>query len=461
MSPFNITYYLIVINVGAILLAAIYHTILFIHRREPLLRHYFTYLWVSFGYLLFRLLLIYYKDNDFEVWEQKIPLDEILQMGTFLFYISFLGHALNINSSDNRLTWFFYKYTPWVMGFCLAAEVVAINKPSTLLYYISYIGLRVFLLCLGFMALANSLKKRKNPYYYYLAAGAIAIIFFGILSTVASLFATHRFYKGIGPFGWLQFGYFFDVVFFSAAVGYRFKMESIEKEQALKKVMEQQQVLQQKELEKIETDFRVREEERVRISKDLHDDLGSTLSSIQLYVEVIEKIFDKNAPKAKELLASVKKNTQSAAENMSDLVWALNTGRAVNSTFEERLKNYCYQLLAPKDISCLVDIPEWFHETVTNTNVLRNLMMVSKECLNNIAKYSQATHCEVAALMTDEHLLIRISDEGIGFNKDKMAAGNGLKNMQQRIQSLGGQLMVDTADGRGTSIGIAIPKNCL
>jgi signal transduction histidine kinase len=457
MLPLSVTFYLVVINLGAIFLAAVYHTILFIHRRETLLRHYLIYLWVSCSYLFFRLWLINYGDKDFVFYGLFIPADEVLQMATFLFYIAFLGKALNINAGDKRFIWLFYKYSPWVISICLLAEIVFLNTSQSILYWISYVGLRLFLLCLGCMALAHSLKKRKNPYYYYLAAGAFAIIFFGLISTLAILFWEQVKFMQIGPFGWLQFGYFFDVVFFSAAIGYRFKLESIDREKALETILEQQLILQKVELEKIEADYRVREEERLRIAKDLHDDLGSSLSSMQLYVEVIEKVIDNNTKRAKELLTSVKENAQNASENMGDLVWALNTGKALNSTFEERLKNFCYQLLSPKDISCFVEIPDWFNTKVTNIDVLRNLMLVSKECLNNIAKYSQASHCEVAAILTDTQLLIRITDDGIGFDKDKITSGNGLKNIKHRIEGMGGYLIIETAPGEGTSIGIVMP----
>ena len=89
--------------------------------------------------------------------------------------------------------------------------------------------------------------------------------------------------------------------------------------------------------------------------------------------------------------------------------------------------------------------------------MLRNLMMVSKECLNNIAKYSQASHCEVAALLTETQLLIRITDDGIGFKNEKRGSGNGLKNMKQRIQALGGHILIDSELGNGTKIGIVLP----
>ena len=416
------------------------------HRKEYL--YYILYIVAMSVFFIFRLdrglhFLPLHPSNILDEY-----LDQPLVIFAFWMYIRFGLFFLQLKEEQPQV----YKATinleKFFMGFVIfKCIIIPFGIPRLISSYI-YLG-AVLMLTILAMKLIVRLLRQKNLLNNFLVLGGLCITLGGVTGPIVALFLPNMGDGKIVVHMGLEVGVLIELLLLNTGLVIKNKLiqqEVINTQQNL--------ITQLQQTSKLKSNLSNLQQ---KISNDLHDDIGASLSSIQLYVEVIEKVFDKDPVKAKNLLELVKDYARDTSGNMGDIVWALNTTKVENISFEQKLKNYCYDLLSPKDISCFVEIPEWFGKKVTNIDVLRNLMMVTKECLNNIAKYSKASHCEVAAILTDSELLVRITDDGVGFDIAKSLTGNGLRNMRQRIENLGGRFFIKTENGDGTSIGIAIP----
>lgn len=196
---------------------------------------------------------------------------------------------------------------------------------------------------------------------------------------------------------------------------------------------------------------------RTRISQDLHDDIGASLSSIHFNSSIAGQEVTDHPGKAMELLQQINQNSRQVIENISDIVWANQTGQPENSSLAGRIKNYGYDLLSPKNIECIYLIDAQAEKKLSNPEARRNVLLIIKEAMNNIAKYSRAEKAEVRVGLDGSHLLVDISDNGAGFNGSSTQMGNGLKNMKKRTDSLRGRFQIESSPGNGTRIHCSIP----
>jgi signal transduction histidine kinase len=196
---------------------------------------------------------------------------------------------------------------------------------------------------------------------------------------------------------------------------------------------------------------------RTKISQDLHDEVGATLSSIHVYSSVATKTMLNDPEKSLNALQHINENTRQVMENMNDIVWAIKTNQSGESTLEGKLKNYGYELLTPLNIQCIYWIDKEAEKKLVNMEARKNILLIAKEAMNNIAKYSKATEAMVRLEFINRNLQLEITDNGKGFDAGNDRSGNGLFNMQQRSEALGGTLNVSSAEKNGTSIICRIP----
>lgn len=453
----SITYVTVIFVTGAVLLAAIYHSILYLHRRTKLLAYYSTYLWFTSFYVLFR--FIHPTESSISNPVNYFNPDETLQMLAFAMYIRFMGLALDLDPVKEKYAVFFVSKSKYlVLAYVMLQMFLEYNDSLPYKILILKISVRAYLLFLGLYFVIAILLKRKEKYYYYLAAGAISMIFFGIISSLSNLVQAQLLV--LEALAWLMIGFFVDVIFFSAAIGYRIRTEAMERENALNMVMQQQEILQQKEIEKLHVVYDTREQERSRIAKDLHDDIGSALSSIHIYTTVASKSMDKDTDKARDALQHINENSRRVLESMSDIVWAMKTNEDGVNSLEAKLKNYGYELLTPLGINCNYLIEQEAEKKVTDMEARKNILLIAKEAMNNIAKYSNASDSGITLILKDALLQLEIYDNGRGFT-DTGHPGNGLKHMKERAENLGGELYIQTDSGSGTRITCKIPMTTI
>ena len=200
---------------------------------------------------------------------------------------------------------------------------------------------------------------------------------------------------------------------------------------------------------------------RQKISQDLHDDIGASLSSLQIYSSIAEKNMATNPPKAIEMVNKIAVQSKLLMENMNDIVWSMKTSADGTTTLEAKVKNYGAELLGDKNINITYTIDDNIDKLLQNVQARKNILLITKEAMNNIAKYSQATQASLSILITDTAVVLTITDNGIGFNIATATNGNGLKNMKYRVKELQGTINYVTAPSLGTTISTSIPITAL
>lgn len=206
----------------------------------------------------------------------------------------------------------------------------------------------------------------------------------------------------------------------------------------------------EKEFIKLESQLTGQLAERNRISKEIHDDLGSSLTSISLLTEILKKKVD--------VLINPEVNKISVTSNdmvdkMNEIIWSLNNN---NDTIQS-LVSYAIKFAS----NILSDAQIEFNQQVTienpniyfESNTRRNIYLCIKEAIHNIVKHSHATHVNLN-VVCDSKLRINIKDNGIGFNLNEIPNfRNGLANMRKRIEEIGGEFSITNID-RGTVVSI-------
>lgn len=186
------------------------------------------------------------------------------------------------------------------------------------------------------------------------------------------------------------------------------------------------------------------EKERNRISRDMHDDLGSGLTKIAILTEVI-----KTQQQSNEHIEKISETARGLVDNLDEMVWALNPKNDSLDKLAAYIAAYAHQFLDSTGINCTVELPDEIIPLPVSEEKRRNIFMVVKEFLNNTVKHSDAANLFIALQQQNNAFTFILKDDGKGF--DVSAAdplGNGVKNMQQRITDAGGQAtLVSGAEG--------------
>ncbi len=197
------------------------------------------------------------------------------------------------------------------------------------------------------------------------------------------------------------------------------------------------------------------EKERSRISRDMHDEVGSSLSKISILSELA-----KQKAKDPELKGDVEKISESASEvvdNISEIIWAINPKNDTLDNLLAYIREYTGETLEMKNIDYKIELPYDIPPLAISAEARRNIFLVIKEALNNTVKYAQANMVNIFVELSNNRLEITVKDNGIGFDiKDTRMFGNGLINMKKRIEDVRGEFKLDSKTGSGTEIRLSL-----
>lgn len=191
---------------------------------------------------------------------------------------------------------------------------------------------------------------------------------------------------------------------------------------------------------------------RSRLARDLHDDMGSTLSTINILSSMAKTKIGTDPAKSSEYISKISENSQRMMEAMDDIVWSI---KPQNDTMEKliaRMREFANQVLESKDILFNMEIKEKVLGMKLSMDARRDLFLIFKEGINNAAKYSGASRVFISFGLDGQLFTMRIRDYGKGFNMADLDEGNGLENMQKRATQLGGNLEIKTEPGNGTEL---------
>jgi signal transduction histidine kinase len=150
---------------------------------------------------------------------------------------------------------------------------------------------------------------------------------------------------------------------------------------------------------------------------------------------------------------------------MSDIVWAINPERDNLSDLIHRMRRFAEDILDAQDINYQFNSPEHLRELSLGADVRREVYLIFKECVSNLAKYSKASEAIIKINLENHNLLVEVSDNGCGFDVERKLngngsngfGGNGLKNMRRRVKNFGGAIEIESEAGKGTRIVLQVP----
>ncbi|HKR05096.1 MAG TPA: tetratricopeptide repeat protein [Bacteroidia bacterium] len=240
------------------------------------------------------------------------------------------------------------------------------------------------------------------------------------------------------------------LLLFSAYTYYRYRQRIILSNRLSASFTE----LKQTQSQLIETE-RQREQEkiRLRISRDIHDEIGGNLTKIALLSDVISSETKTNGSETKQSLDKISEYARNVNTSLSEIVWSVNPKQDTLESLIAYMRNYIHSFLSDTGINFTINFPEPSESVSLNPDLKRNIFLVLKESLNNAVKYSRAKNITIRFNLNEKQFQFNITDDGIGMNgEQKSASGNGLNNMRFRMEQSGCQLKIVTSPGNGCEI---------
>jgi signal transduction histidine kinase len=284
--------------------------------------------------------------------------------------------------------------------------------------------------------------KAKLPYTRLMALGFIA----NLIGTLLSVFMLILLSQGVKhllvydyPFVFVKIGVLIEIFFFNIAI---FKKWHDQEKQLLVEQIEKQLAI---------------EKVRNQISSSLHDDIGSTLSGIAMYSHLTgRQLQSGDYYKAIASVHVIQKSANEIVDKLSDLVWAINPKQDSFAMMLEKIKEYGQEMCHAKKIRFKSSYQNLVLIKELSMDVRRHVYLFAKEAINNAVKYSAAMEINFEATVINAVLTIAVTDNGKGFDADKVLKGNGLDGMEKRAEEMGAAYVLKSKIGEGTSLSMQL-----
>lgn len=192
---------------------------------------------------------------------------------------------------------------------------------------------------------------------------------------------------------------------------------------------------------------------RNKLSRDLHDEVGATLSGIAMYSYITKEQIKNNEPElVNNSLDVIKDNAREMIAKLNDIVWAVNPIQDNLYQLIQRLKDFTLQLAVPKAIAINFITNEGLSTLKLSMEKRKNIYLICKEAVNNAVKYSECTSINIDVAIKEKYIYISIADNGKGFSVEMENRGNGLTNMLSRADEIKAKLEINSSPGQGTII---------
>lgn len=240
------------------------------------------------------------------------------------------------------------------------------------------------------------------------------------------------------------------LAFFIALIGFL-----IYRQQKLKTAQQEKEFELKSAISKIENQNKL-QEQRLSISRDLHDNIGAQLTFIISSVDNIKYAFEIMNEKLDHKLSNISSFAKETIVELRDTIWAMNSNKISFEDLEIRINNYIEKAKEAKDqisFSFAID-PVLKNQKLSSVQGM-NIYRTIQEAVNNAIKYANASIISINAKKSNDLTKITIQDNGLGFDQTTIQKGNGLQNMQKRIEEIGGKFSIESSN-EGTKIEILL-----
>jgi signal transduction histidine kinase len=444
----NFTYSILTILMAGMMFMLFSYSILkfYLNRRSE-------YLYNSlFGFTFLLVFAIIFINNYFyQPWWHRYSsfFEKWLQILGYIFELIFIIRFLDLRTARHRHFLFLRGVIIGMMAYCCVLPFIAFSDAlysfNTLLFNI----VSLLLLAIGLYC-AVILHGWNKTHSRYVSYGLMALAFFLILIILQNTLLHHKQHLVQKIGGWIilyHAGVLTNLFFFRLGLGQKERREELKNLDDIEKLKLENE---KKELEKVLGIASSRVDERNRIAKEIHDDIGSGLTSIRLLSEIA--LVKQNN---KDELNKISSNANELVNNLNEIIWSINSKNDTIPNLLAYIRSHMVDYLEPYDLKLSINIPPDVPNVEISGEDRRNIFMVIKECFTNIAKHANATAVNFTVQVRDQ-LIFTIKDDGKGFNsRDILPFKNGIRNMKERIEHVGGEM--DIWGKNGTTITIKIP----
>lgn len=393
----------------------------------------------------------------------------VFRFGELYYFFYDIRYQL-LQLLGNILIWLFImaflkikKNFPVVYKYCrisIAIQVIflAMNLPLTYTNRFNYIGntafdvIRIFVLLCSVLLIVYLFIRNNKKEARYLCIGSLIAIIMACLALYVDRWSSYNYLllkqTGLSVILFMT-GVMLQMFLFMQGLIYRSRMQEGERVRAVEKLQLEND---RKELEKYKAIIDARDNERNRISQEIHDDIGSGLTSIRLLSEIAKA---KSIQEDNKELEKISTTSNLLVDKMNEIIWTLNSRNDTLPNLIAYLRHQIVEYFEPLQITLHLSIPETINETIISGKIRRNIVLSVKEALHNIVKHSRATEVNVH-FEVDHSFVVVIADNGVGFDPKLLYRhNNGLHNMKERLAVIGGSCIISNHEG--TSIELKVP----
>ena len=376
-------------------------------------------------------------------------LDFIMLSTAYIFYMIFLRMFLETKEKypflDN-----IYK-----SGIIILPTIICLYSyahffdSNYLLEYYTELATKIYLLTVTLLFLGYSVTKWDKMLIRYIFGGNLCLFIFSLVSQLAiSFVGAFRHLPGFmrNSLIYYEIGLFLELLFFLMGLSYKNRRNLIERTRERERLKLENE---RKEFEKQLAIVEARQEERNRISTDMHDELGSGVTAIRLMSEIVKTKMQGDA------LPEIEKISNSANDllgKMNTIIWTMASSNDKLDNLVAYIRAYALEFFESTQIDCHFENVTAIPSTEVSGEKRRDIFLCMKEALNNVAKHSRATDVWIRMSVTPGRLEIQIRDNGVGINLAKLREfSNGLNNMKKRMENVNGSFNVENNKGTITT----------
>lgn len=364
----------------------------------------------------------------------------LLVVGT-IFYISFTRKFLGTKSNYVLLDKILKYGEQFILLLLGVYTYLNFLTPTYQPQYLLENIMKFLILLIGIAFIYLAFKQRNRLFTYIAAGNAMLVLFSSIsLSFIWLRIQSTEFY--LNSLFYYYTGILFQLVFFVLGLTSKNRSElisGIKEQEAMKLEAEK------KEFESKIAVIKAQQEERNRISADMHDDLGAGMTTIRLYSELAKgKLSDNSIPEIDKISSSA----DELLNKMNAIIWSMSSSNDSLGNMIAYIRSYSLEYFENTGINCHISIPDNLPDIEVIGEIRRNVFLVVKEALNNVLKHSQATEVKITLVRNADELYLYIQDNGIGINFDTLRQfSNGLKNMKKRMEDVGIDFSIENKNG--------------
>jgi len=376
----------------------------------------------------------------------KVYLSKTMLILPYFLYFRFVRHFLEIPQHYPVLNkWIIrVEYFLLVYGAADLVYILLTSDQVVQTYVFTAILLLVFVTAASFIIY---LFRHRQALIYFVLTGSLCVAIGNILGQVFTYFQDYRHVKIFPDILLLpQSGVLLEILCFSAGLSYKSHMWEKEKIRGQERLIDQLKANEQLQSRM--------QHIRNKIAQDLHDDIGSTLSSISILSDLAMK--DNSSSHTLETMNEIKDSSILLMERMDDIVWSINPRNDSLENLLMRIRHFATTLFEAKDIDYQIEIQKNIHEVRLPMDYRQHIYLILKEAINNLVKYGRASAATIEVRFDHQHLQLCIRDNGQGFDPSCPSAGNGIQGMKQRAALMNARLAIRSAAGEGTDIQLQV-----